>query len=131
MFTDADTAGIIPAEGVTWSLQPGSLELYTESWRVIWYESPTGHRFVGISGDGDALIRYLKAVDSRGNLLGLVEDKWRWLNENPMYKRGWGKLTRRQVQRGVDKPEEPEVHGKLVFGQPLPDTGKKKRRARK
>ena len=131
MFNKSEVPSIIPDEGITWNLETNRLTLYTNTWRVVWYESPTGHRFCGIEGDGEALIRYLKVVDSRGNLLKLAEDKWRWLQDNPMFMRGYGKITKRDVQRGLHTPEGPEKHEKLVFGQPLPDTGKKKRRARK
>jgi hypothetical protein len=127
MFTESEVPRIIPDEGITRRLMPQSLTLYTNTWYVVWYESPTGHRFVGIKGDGDALIRYLKAVNTSVSLFTLVEEKWRWLNENPMYKRAWGKLTRRELQRGLGVPDEPEHHEKLIFGQPAPKVVRKRR----
>ena len=127
MFTIADTGHFSCAGGITCTPLPNSVTFASDTWHVIWYESPTGHRFVGIKGDGDALLKWLKAVDSKGELLALVEEKWRWLNDNPMYKRAWGKLTRRELQRGVGVEEGPEHHGKLIFGEPAPKVVRKRR----
>lgn len=103
-----------------------SLELSTDRWCVLWFESPGGHRFASVKGAGREAIEVLREAGSV-LLLTQVEEKWRWLQENPMYKSGWGKVSRRDAQRDTDEPEV-EVQPKLRFGDALPEGAKVTRR---
>lgn len=127
LFKD-DAERLIAAlpDHVSTTLHPRSLELSTDRWRVVLYESPTGHRFAGVKGAGREAIEVLRKAGS-ALLLVQVEEKWRWLQENPMYKSGWGKVSRRDAQRDTEEPEV-EVQPKLRFGDALPDGAKVTRR---
>lgn len=124
----SDCDRLIPAlpDNVTVVQNPRSLELYTDRWRVVWYEGPTGHRFAGVKGAGREAIEVLRKAGST-LLLVQVEGKWRWLQENPMYKSGWDKVSRRDAQRDTEEPEV-EVQPKLRFGDALPEGAKVTRR---
>lgn len=105
---------------------PSSIEMGTDTWRVVIYEGPTGHRFAGVKGAGRDAIKALSGAGSL-ELLELVSEKWRWLQDNPMYKSGWGSVSRRDAQRDTEEPEV-EVQPSLRFGDALPDGAKVTRR---